>query len=363
MATRSSSAAGGCASGRTISSRGGATKACGQSGVAAEQTGQVPVGSAHTDSQRLNVQAFQVRQRRLGGVELVRRAGEADLGHGAAGAIADHDRDGTGLRHRAQALERRLEGEPHGLVDRVAGRDRIGPGQRQRPEVGLERGIQPVAVVLGLPGRIALHPAGGAKARQRLVGDGADVEEGLDRVDEIGEPGVLQPAAAMLDGRRRADDPLQRMEDGEPRPRRRKVGLRRPMAAISEAPARRAVDAALPAQLAAFARGNGGEGDGEAVGSFLDPQVRELRDRRAPAAVADDEGDAADHLHALDADAAQLGTGENGAERTGAEQPLLGHSLSRAVEPQRVRAHPCLPRSIVYGLTPALLHRGAGRPG
>ena len=250
---------------------------------------------------------------------------------------------GPGSGHRAQALERRLEGEPHGLVDHRTGRDRVGPGQRQRPEVGLEGGIEPVAVVLGLPGGVALHPAGGAKAGQRLVGDGADVEEGLDRVDEVGEPGVLQPAAAVLDSRRRPYHPLQRMQDGEPGPRRRKVGLRRPVAAISEAPARRAVDPALPAQLAAFAGGDGGEGDGEAVRTFLDPHVGELRDRRAPAAVADDEGDAADHLRALDADAAQLGPGENGAERTGAEQPLLGHRLGRAVEPQRVRAHPLPP--------------------
>ena len=79
----------------------------------------------------------------------------------------------------------------------AARRQRVGPRQRQRPDIGLERGVGPVAVVLHLEG-VAFHAAGRPHARHHLVAERADVEEGLHRIDD-GRELVLHLAAVDMD--------------------------------------------------------------------------------------------------------------------------------------------------------------------
>ena len=91
---------------------------------------------------------------------------------------------------------------------------RVGPGQRQRAHIGLVGGVHPVAVVLHLEG-VALHAADDLQPRRDLVGQGADVEEGAGRVDQLRETALLDAAVGVLDGERRADHAVERMQHDE----------------------------------------------------------------------------------------------------------------------------------------------------
>ena len=90
------------------------------------------------------------------------------------------------------------------------GRDGIGPGQGERADVGLVRGVGPVALVLHLVG-VALHPAGHAQRPvRRPVGELAQVHHRLHRVDDRGEAALDGAAVDVEDLHRLARHALDR---------------------------------------------------------------------------------------------------------------------------------------------------------
>ena len=91
---------------------------------------------------------------------------------------------------RRPALPRRCrKAQRDRLRDRLAGRQHVGPGQLQRPAVGLVGGVGPVALVLHLE-RVALHPALARGGPGAMMGDRADRLERLPGVDQVGKPGL-----------------------------------------------------------------------------------------------------------------------------------------------------------------------------
>ena len=155
-----------------------------------------------------------------------RRAGRGGGGRGGASGYADG----------------------HRLLELRAGGERVGPGQRERPHVGLVGGVGPVALVLHLE-RVALHAAGDAQARRRLVGDGAQVHHRLHGVDQIREFRVDHAAVDMLDARRPAGHALDCMQHHEAGAVGDEVGDRPPLGAKTQAAARRAFDDGGVAEL------------------------------------------------------------------------------------------------------------------
>ena len=105
----------------------------------------------------------EVRRRALLGAEL---DADACLPCGAGRRVARH-------------------GERDGLIERGAARERVGPGQRERPDIGLVGGVGPVALVLHLE-RVAFHAAltvaPGAKAcamaRRFIIGCTGSISSG-----------------------------------------------------------------------------------------------------------------------------------------------------------------------------------------
>ncbi len=87
------------------------------------------------------------------------------------------------------------DGEGALAVGGAFGND-IGTRFRQRPHIGLERGVGPVALVLHLEG-VALHLDGAAKAGRGFVGDRRNVESGLVGADPQRKEGLLARAVAV----------------------------------------------------------------------------------------------------------------------------------------------------------------------
>ena len=138
-------------------------------------------------------------------------AGTARPTAGIRATSRDFDRDGDGIVARPRPWPGGLagHGQRDALAQLLALGDRVGPGQGERPDIGLVGGVQPVALVLHLEG-VALHAAGDAQARQRLVGQGADVHERAGGVDQLGKAAVLDAAVDPLDLDRGTADALQR---------------------------------------------------------------------------------------------------------------------------------------------------------
>ena len=77
---------------------------------------------------------------------------EPDLRHQRSGRAAEGDLDRpVAARACGHARRAPLDGERRDLPQPLAGRQRVGEGQRERAVVGLVGGIGPVALVLGLP--------------------------------------------------------------------------------------------------------------------------------------------------------------------------------------------------------------------
>ena len=104
--------------------------------------------------------------------------------------------------------------QPHPLPDLHPGLQHIGPGQLQRPHIGLVRCVGPVALVLHFK-RVAFHPAFGDNARHDLMRDGAHVLEGLPWVDEIRKPRLDGFAIDVFDGDGRTGEACYRMQHAE----------------------------------------------------------------------------------------------------------------------------------------------------
>ena len=74
----------------------------------------------------------------------------------------------------------------------------IGPGQRQRPHIGLVGGVGPVALVLHLE-RVAFHPAFGADAGPDRMRDRPHVLERLPGIDQFRQHGLDDRSIRVLD--------------------------------------------------------------------------------------------------------------------------------------------------------------------
>ena len=124
---------------------------------------------------------------------------EPDLGHGRAGLSAQRDHHrvlGVGPGPAANRRGAAFEAEGCGLAQRLALDQEIGIGQRQGTVIGLERGVRPIALVLGLPGVRPFEPAGEPDIGRDPVAHGGDVEEGLKRHHEAGERRLFDRAVA-----------------------------------------------------------------------------------------------------------------------------------------------------------------------
>src|SRR3546814_16044460 len=80
--------------------------------------------------------------------------------------------------------------------DLVAARHDIGPGPRERADIGFVRGVGPVALILHLE-RITIEAARDRRATL-LVDQRADVGERLPRRDRFGEARAFDAAVALF---------------------------------------------------------------------------------------------------------------------------------------------------------------------
>ena len=99
-------------------------------------------------------------------------------------AVGDSDRRLASSARRNRRAGRRRDGTRHTLAELVAGLQRVGPRQRERPHIGLVGGVGPVALVLHLEG-VALHAAGDLEARRELVRQRAQIHHRLHRIDQV----------------------------------------------------------------------------------------------------------------------------------------------------------------------------------
>ena len=112
-------------------------------------------------------------------------------GRHGAGRLADATT--TALSRRARAAGVPWTDRRDRLLDHVALGERVGPGQGERPDIGLVGGVGPVALILHLEG-IALHAALTLDTGSEGMGDGAQVHHRLHRIDELGKARVGRPA-------------------------------------------------------------------------------------------------------------------------------------------------------------------------
>ena len=160
------------------------------------------------------------------------------------------------LRRRAPA--RRLGATPLSvtLTDCFTGSpalQRVGPGQRQRAHVGLERGIGPVAVILHLEG-VALHAHGRFQPGHHLVRERADRRNGWIGSTSARELRLHDLAVDVLDLDRAPGHALERMQHDEAGARGQEVGLRHGGAGELEVAVGLAFDAGVVGDLLARPR-------------------------------------------------------------------------------------------------------------
>src|SRR3546814_3197200 len=99
--------------------------------------------------------------------------------------------------------------------DLVAARHDIGPGPRERADIGFVRGVGPVALILHLE-RITIEAARDRRATL-LVDQRADVGERLPRRDRFGEGRAFDAAVAMFHTERRTGE-VRRVKYAEAEP-------------------------------------------------------------------------------------------------------------------------------------------------
>src|ERR1700677_4441149 len=90
----------------------------------------------------------------------------------------------------------------------------VRPGESERPNVRLVRGVRPVSLVFHFK-YVSGHEATRGDAWRHLMFDRANLLERLHRINEIRKDCVLARAVDVLDDGRLADDALKRMQDGE----------------------------------------------------------------------------------------------------------------------------------------------------
>ena len=290
----------------------------------AQHPGQVLLVGRDPEGQRLEGELPGDTGDGEGAIQLVGGNGNPDRRHAPAGAVADREvdlgRSGDGL----EPGDGRREGQRHLLLDARSPGDRVGPRQGERPEIGLERGIEPVAMIFGLPGP-TLHPARRLDARKWFMGNGTHIEEALDRVDEVGKHRLVDPAVGVFDAGGTADHLLQRMEHDEAGAAGLEVAVGSGFGGEHDPGPDRSFDAAPPHQRLVVGRRRavGRKGDGERVLLLLYLQIADVGNHGRPVAVADQKVETADHLHSLQANPPQRSAGVDRIDRTGGEPNLL----------------------------------------
>ncbi len=295
---------------------------------------------------------------------LLRRQAEPDRRHPARPAA---DREMHRLRPAAHGHARRraVDRQPDRLLAHLAGRQRVGPGQRERADIGLVGGVRPVAMVLHLEG-IALHGAGHLDARQDLVGQGAQVLERAHRVDPRRERRLRPLAVGMEHLDRAAGDAGQGMEHDEAGPVGHEVGGGDRLALEGQAAIRAALDPGAVAQLLLGVLADRVVADLEALAGLADLQVLDLGVVGAPIAVAHDERDRPDRLLAADLDVTEIAAVELHRERARPQHPERGDALLGAEQSNRARwsgGHGAPLRTDWHGLRRSIAPVFGRRPG
>ncbi len=254
----------------------------------------------------------------------------ADPHHHGLGAVALlGQRAGHG---RGRLSHRRCghaeEGDGDRLLDARPLRDLHRVREVQRRPVGLEGGVGPVALVLGLE-RLSLHPDLDLDAGGDLVEDRAHVPERLVGRDESRE-GLLEPVAVRrLDDARPARALLGRVQHAEADAVAAERRARGPGHAEGDAAVLPALDEAHPVEAHAAPAVQGTEADPEGLGLGLDLEVLELGGNGGPALLAHRDVDAAQDLALAEPDPPQLAAVEDEPQGAGAERD---RELGRGVD-------------------------------
>ena len=253
-----------------------------------------------------------------GRVDLLRRHAKTHRRHAVVCRFAKRDLDGLAGCSLARFGRRATERDADRLPDSFARLERIGPGQRQRPNIGLERGISPVAVIFHFEG-VALHAHDGLQTGHHLVGERAQVQERLHWIDQHWERRCLHHPVGVLDLDRTAGHTLQRVQDDESGARGKEVGGRCGRAGKLEAAVAAAFDARVVGELLAGAVAACTVAHAEAVRALFDDEVAQRRDAGSPVLVAHEKGEPTQHLHAVDPEVAQVAVVQLDRERTRTE--------------------------------------------
>lgn len=155
-------------------------------------------------------QCRQVCKRRLA---LVRVDDHADIRQRRSG-FAELDADWLGGCGGSRHFPVAGHTQADRLAQHLAGRQYVGPWQRERPDIGLVGRIRPVALVLHLE-HVAFHPAFGGDAGPDLMGDRPQILERLPRVDQVGKLCFHHAAVGVLDRDLAAGQAGDRMQDAE----------------------------------------------------------------------------------------------------------------------------------------------------
>ena len=185
---------------------------------------------------------------------------------------------------------------------------RVGPGQRQRPHIGLEGGVGPVAVVLHLEG-VALHAQVACRPGITSWVSARMSRNGWTGSTSVGERRLLDRAVDMLDLDRAPGHALERMQDDEAGAVGEEVGL-------SAWPSPVELEVAVGVGLrcwrrrrspgpAALQHGVVGHARSRRAPCSI-VEVADLGRVGAPVLVAHEEADRAQHLDAVELDVAQL---------------------------------------------------------
>ncbi len=242
------------------------------------------------------------------------RDAQPDPGHGAGIGRGEVDLRLLPRRPHGSRGHGATERDRDRLAEGLAGREHVGIGQAQGPDIGLERSVQPVAVILRLPG-VTLHADGRPEVAGDPMAQGADVREARLRIDVARKAHSPFIAVHVGDMDRLAGDALQRMQHDEAGTIGPDVIGGRGARLESDGAVGRSLDPRLPGEIAIGSAATGVERHDESVVVRFDAQVLDDGRRRVPDPVADEEGDAAEHFDAAIADPAQRARFQRGDDR------------------------------------------------
>ena len=229
-----------------------------------------------------------------------------------------------------------LEAQLDRLLNRLAGIQREWMREIQWPNVRLVRRVGPVALVLHLEG-VAQHGAGHLEPWRDLVGECADVHDGLLGVDHLRKEGLDHFAAHIGHQRRMPTDPLQCVQHDEAGPVRDKGSLRSPASFEAQRAVRTAGDARSIDEALTLLGADRAVGDDEAIARLLHGETVDFRVVRAPVLVPHDVGNGTNGFTPAVPDVAQVAGVQLGGQRARPELPGVGRRLLGAEQHDRAR--------------------------